>query len=123
MPYKTDVKYGAGSGETGDDPEFTVDLKYILGVSSRDSKYNAPLSEPYEGSLEVTAAALKSNANGKEEYFNVVINGTTLTFDPKVIDAATNPTADVPSTLVINVVDMYSHKTHVVNMPMTVLKR
>ncbi len=123
LPYKTSVKYGAGSGETNDDPEFSVDLQYIIGVSSRDGKYNAPLSEPYEGSLVVTAAALTSNSNGKEEYFNVTISGTTLTFDPKVIDAATNPTADVASTLTIKLVDMYSHKTHSVKMPMTVLKR
>ena len=123
LPYKTVVKYGAGSNEAGDDPQFTVDLKYIWGVCEPDNKYNAPLSAPYEGSLKVTGAALKSNANGKEEYFAVTISGTTLTFDPKVIDAASNPKADVPSTLVINVVDMYSHKTHVVNMPMTVLKR
>jgi len=123
MPYKTEVKYGAGSGETNDDPEFTVELQYILGVSTIDGKYNAPLSKPYENSLLVTDAALISNSNNKEEYFDVTISGTTLTFVPELIDAATNPKANVASTLVINVVDMYTHTTHVVRMPMTVLKR
>lgn len=71
----------------------------------------------------VTDAALISNSNNKEEYFDVTISGTTLTFVPELIDAATNPKANVASTLVINVVDMYTHTTHVVRMPMTVLKR
>ena len=74
-------------------------------------------------SFQQTAAALTSNSNGKEEYFDVTISGTTLTFVPEKIDAATNPTADVASTLTIKVTDMYSHKTHSVKMPMTVLKR
>lgn len=122
----TKVKYGAGSGEPGDAPAFSVDLQYIIG-QSWDSKYNAPLSAPYQASLVIDSATLTSDANGKEEYFEITVNGTMLDFavlqDENGINAATNPKADVPSTLNIKVIDMYSHKYHVVKMPMTVLKR
>lgn len=124
----TKVKYGAGSGEPGDAPAFFVELKYILG-QSWDGKYDAPLSAPYQGSLEIASVTLTSDANGKEEYFEVTYDKNTgkLNFavkqDSNGINAATNPKQDVPSTLNIKVVDMYSHQTHMVKMPMTVLKR
>ena len=121
------VKYGAGSGEAGDDPAFSVDLQYIFGTCAPDGKYNAPLSEPYMESLIVTGAKLISNANGKEEYFEIEIDGTTLNFavlqDENGINVTTNPKADVPSTLVIELHDMYNHTDHVAKVPMTVLKR
>ena len=129
LPYKTAVKYGAGSGQTGDDPQFTVDLQYILGVCAPDGLYDAPLSAPYKGSLEIADAALTSDANGKEEYFDIQVNGSILEFIPAEIatgtefNGASNPKADVPSTLHIKLIDMYSHKTHEATVPMTVLKR
>ena len=129
-PIKPEVVYGAGSGDPGDAEPYSVDLKYFYGVSTRDGKYNAPLSQPYAGadkSLIVTDAILISNDNGKEEYFEIEIDGTTLNFSPlqdeNGINAATNPTADVPSTLVIKLVDMYTHQHHTAKVAMTVKKR
>ena len=121
------IKYGAGSTQPGNDPQFTLDLKYIIGESTRDGLYNAPLSAPYEGSLFVYDASLTSDANGLEEYFDVILDGTTLKFVPldstNSINYASNPTADVPSTLNIKVVDMYKHTSHVATVKMTVKKR
>jgi hypothetical protein len=121
------IKYGAGSTQPGNDPQFTLDLKYIIGDSQRDDLWDAPLTEPYQGSLIVYDAALTSDANGLEEYFDVILNGTTLEFVPldstNSINYASNPRADVPSTLHIKVVDMYKHTTHEATVKMTVLKR
>jgi len=121
------VKYGAGSGEAGDDPAFSVDLQYIFGTCAPDGKYSAPLSAPYQESLIITDAYLTSDANGKEEYFEIEVDGTKLKFSPlqdeNGINAATNPKADVPSTLNIVLHDMYNHTTHMAKVKMTVLKR
>ena len=104
--YLTEVVYGT---ET-----FEVNLDYILGTSSRDSEYNALLSEPYEESLEVVSATITTasgDTKGYEEYYKFnKVDGTKLVFDRK--SDATNPTADVPSVLTITVKDSYGHTNH-----------
>lgn len=116
LPYSTSIEYG----ETGT----TVDLAHIFGVSTRDSKYNAFLNAPYLASLEVISAKLVSNANGLDEYFTVTpdpLAGATLfTLVPR--SEATNPTADVASTLVLTAKDMYDNDVEI-ELPMTVTKR
>ena len=114
LPYSTELTYGEGE---------TVEYaKYIKGISSRDSEYSALLSKPYEESLEIKEAHLVSNANGEvDEYFTVNIEEGKIT-GFTVNSEATNPTAAVPSTLKITVVDMYKHE-RVIELGMTVNKR
>ena len=114
LPYSTELTYGEGE---------TVEYaKYIKGISSRDSEYSALLSKPYEESLEIKEAHLVSNANGEvDEYFTVNIEKGKIT-GFTVNSEATNPTAAVPSTLKITVVDMYKHE-RVIELGMTVNKR
>lgn len=114
LPYSTELTYGEGE---------TVEYaNYIKGISSRDSEYSALLSKPYEESLEIKEAHLVSNANGEvDEYFTVNIEDGKIT-GFTVNSKATNPTAAVPSTLKITVVDMYKHE-RVIELGMTVNKR
>ena len=114
LPYSTELTYGK---------DVTVEYaKYIKGISSRDSEYSALLSAPYEKSLEIKEAHLVSNANGEvDEYFTVNIEEGKIT-GFTVNSEATNPTAAVPSTLKITVVDMYKHE-RVIELGMTVNKR
>lgn len=114
LPYSTELTYGK---------DVTVEYaKYIKGISSRDSEYSALLSAPYEKSLEIKEAHLVSNANGEvDEYFTVNIEKGKIT-GFTVNSKATNPTAAVPSTLKITVVDMYKHE-RVIELGMTVNKR
>jgi hypothetical protein len=80
------------------------------------------LSAPYKKSLEIKEAHLVSNANGEvDEYFTVNIEEGKIT-GFTVNSKATNPTAAVPSTLKITVVDMYKHE-RVIELGMTVNKR
>ena len=114
LPYSTELTYGK---------DVTVEYaKYIKGISSRDSEYSALLSAPYKKSLEIKEAHLVSNANGEvDEYFTVNIEEGKIT-GFTVNSKATNPTAAVPSTLKITVVDMYKHE-RVIELGMTVNKR
>jgi len=115
MPYSTEITYGDTK---------TFDLGWIYGVSTRDSEYNANLDAPYKASLQVQNVKLVSNANNLDEYFEVVppfaVGNTTFTLQEK--SGSTNPTADVPSTLIITAKDMYNNDV-VIKLPMTVLKR
>lgn len=115
MPYSTEITYGDVK---------TFDLGWIYGVSTRDSKYNANLDAPYSASLQVTGMKLVSNANNLDEYYEVVppfaVGNTTFTLSQK--STATNPDADVPSTLIISAKDMYNN-TVTIRLPMTVKKR
>ena len=95
----------------------------IFGTSAWDSEYNRMLSNSYNGSLEITDATLTSDANGEEEYFEVLrSNGHITGFKAILLSSTTNPTADVPSTLTIKVKDMYGHEFQI-KLPMTVKKR
>jgi len=107
----------------------TIQLSNILGKSTRDNIYNAPLSAPYLGSLSLNGLAgatggakLYSNGTTIEEYFNATLNTTAGTITLSQASNSSNPTANVPSTLVITVYDMYGHEV-VIKLPMTVLTR
>ena len=95
----------------------------IFGTSAWDSEYSALLSRAYKESLKITEATLTSDANGKAEYFEVVLDGNHIKgFEAINLSSTTNPTADVPSTLTIKAKDMYNHDV-VIKLPMTVKKR
>jgi len=115
LPYSTSIKYG-------DTKEYN--LAHIYGVSTRDSKYNAFLSAPYLASLQVQNVKLVSNSNGLDEYFVVdpsfAVGNTKFILKEK--SGSTNPTADVPSTLVITAKDTYGNDVEI-RLPMTVTKR
>lgn len=111
LPYNTQIVYGS---------DVTIELAHIYGVSERDNIYNAPLSEPYEGSLVLEDAKLYSNGTEIEEYFTAEIDGGNIVLTQA--SDSTNPTANVPSTLVITMLDMYGHEV-VIELPMTVLTR
>jgi len=111
LPYNTQIVYGS---------DVTIDLAHIYGVSERDNIYNAPLSEPYKGSLVLEDAKLYSNGTEIEEYFTAEIVGGNIVLTQA--SDSTNPTANVPSTLVITMLDMYGHEV-VIELPMTVLTR
>ena len=126
LPYKTTLTYGTNSYETLGDDAFA---KYIKGVSSRDGKYSAFLSAPYEKSLNIKEAHLVSNANKEvDEYFKVEVeitkdgNNAIKGFTATTISDETNPTAAVASTLKVTVYDMYGHE-YVIELPMTVNPR
>lgn len=111
MPYKTTLTYGTNSYETLGNDAFA---QYIKGVSSRDGKYSAFLSNPYEKGLKIKEAHLVSNGNKEvDEYFKVEIttNGNNIKgFTATSVSDATNPTAAVASTLKVTVYDMYGHE-------------
>lgn len=111
LPYNTQIVYGS---------DVTIELAHIYGVSERDNIYNAPLSEPYKESLVLEDAKLYSNGTEIEEYFTAEIDGGNIVLTQA--SDSTNPTANVPSTLVITMLDMYGHEV-VIELPMTVLTR
>ena len=123
LPYSTEVTYGAGTTDGGVTiPPATVELAHIFGVSTRDSRYSAPLSAPYRESLTFAENPVKlvTTVSGLDEYFNASLSGTTVTLTGK--SSAANPTYDVPSTLIIKVIDMYGNNIDIA-LPMTVKKR
>ncbi len=109
--FETEITYGTTT---------TIPLTNVLGTSSSDKIYNAPLSAPYEGSLVLKDAKLYSNGTEIEEYFTAEIVGGNIVLTQA--SDSTNPTANVPSTLVITMLDMYGHEV-VIELPMTVLTR
>ena len=112
----TELTYGT------DRLDFAAD-SFIYGTSTKDSRYSKLLSAPYESSLIIKDATLTSDANGEEEYFDVVIVNNHITgFKATALSSETNPTAAVPSTLTIKCKDMYGHDI-VIKVAMTVKKR
>ena len=115
MP-STELTYGT------DRLGFAAD-NFIYGTSTKDSRYSKLLSAPYELSLIIKDATLTSDANGEEEYFDVVIKDNHIEgFKATALSSETNPTAAVPSTLTIKCKDMYGHDV-VIKVAMTVKKR
>jgi hypothetical protein len=115
MP-STELTYGT------DRLDFAAD-SFIFGTSTKDSRYSKLLSTPYESSLIIKDATLTSDANGEEEYFDVVIADNHITgFKATALSSETNPTAAVPSTLTIKCKDMYGHDI-TIKVAMTVKKR
>ena len=122
--YKTDLPYQT-TWIYGNNTSYVIDLaNAVYGVSSRDSRYNAALGKPYEGSLtsvEQKNVKVISNQNKVEEYFEVVsVQGTTLTFKEKA--DSSNPVGNVPSTLVIKCQDSYGHDV-TVELAITIKQR
>ncbi len=121
--FETEIVYGT---------DVTIPLANILGTSTRDNIYNAPLSAPYgtadgQPSLSLTGlggatggAKLYSNGTEIEEYFTATLSAGNIELTEA--SGSTNPTADVNSTLVITVFDMYGHEV-TIELPMTVLTR
>lgn len=116
--FESEIEYGS---------DVTISLDEILGTSTRDNIYNAPLSAPYLGSLSLTgldgaigSVELISNGTGIEEYFNASFAGGAISLEEA--SGSTNPTANVNSTLVITAFDMYGHEV-VIELPITVLTR
>ena len=74
-----------------------------------------------ESGVTTVKAQLISNNTKKEDYFHVTVGaGGGFTFTP--VSGATNPVADVASTLVITAKDAYGH-TYTYELPFTVKKR
>ena len=118
LVYGTDRTFGTPESNT----PFSFD-EVILGVSSKDGKYNAWLSKPYEGSLTYKGGHVISKGNGVvDEYFEVVNTNGVLSFKAVQISEETNPTANVPSTLKLVYTDMYKHEV-VIELDMTVIPR
>ncbi len=102
--YTNTIQYGVAGQET------TLSLEYLLGVSTKDPRWNAPLKTPVNESLILNAdkgAILISNANQTQEYFTVTVANGNLTFTQ--LSDTHNPLADVPSTLIIYYKDSYGH--------------
>jgi hypothetical protein len=123
--FETEIEYGTTT---------TINASNILGKSTRDNIYNAPLSAPYgtaddQPSLSFTGlgtavggAKLYSKGTTIEEYFNAVLDPATGIITLTEASGSSNPTANVASTLVITAFDMYGHEV-TIELPMTVLTR
>ena len=106
----------------GTDTNWHVDC-FVMGTSAWDGLYSAILNAPYKKSIHIVDATLTSDANGEEEYFDVVLDGNHIKgFKAINLSSTTNPTAAVPSTLTIKCADMYGHEV-VIKVAMTVNKR
>ncbi len=106
----------------GDAP-MLIDLGHVFGVSTRDGIYSRLLDNTYNSSLVVQSAKLVSNSNNLDEYFSVTpdpLIGTTFNLIQK--STATNPSADVASTLILKAKDMYDNDV-TIKLPFTVKKR
>ncbi len=99
------------------------------GLSDFDKTLNALMTGTYK-KYQYLGSSIKliSNKTQKEDYFKAYINWIEdekkiyIYFKPILTDDAYNPSEDVPSTLVINLVDPFGH-THTINMPFVVKRR
>ena len=98
----------------------TINLQYVMGKSTRDSKYNSKLNPSYQSSLSLVSATLTSKSTGTVDYYNVTNAGWVLTFNKK--SGTANPTADVPSVLTLKCKDMYN-KDVIITLNVIVKKR
>ena len=112
----TQVEYTLGNKKANLD-------QFIFGVSTKDTKYNKFLADPYEGSLKIVEekTTFTSDANGKQEYFKPIFSEGKLA-GLEFLPESSNPEAAVASTLTITVVDMYGHE-RVIKIAGTVNKR
>ena len=98
----------------------TIDPTYIIGNSLWDGKYKGSMPTGYNNTIKVQGVKFVTKGgdnNGEEEYYTV---DTNFKFTKK--SGATNPTAPVPSSLVITYTDMYGH-TEVAKLDAEVLRR
>ncbi len=100
------------------------------GLSDFDKTLNALVAGTYRKYQNFgSSIKLISNKTQKEDYFKAYINWAIndekkiyIYFRPILTDDASNPSEDVPSTLVLNLVDPFGH-THTINMPFVVKRR
>lgn len=107
VPYSNTVTHTNDVAKTK-----TINLDHIYGVSTKSTDYNAFLSAPLKlnslQTLRVESATFES-ANGVQEYYTatLLVDGKTITLTP--VSTASNPLADVPTTLKIKAKDMYGN--------------
>ena len=107
--YENIVKYLAATN-TVDPALYTTGKLWNVAFYASDASGNP-----------IVSAKLISNGTQKEDYFLVTVNKNgTFKFTP--VSGATNPTADVASTLVITAKDAFGH-TYEYELPFTVKKR
>ena len=127
------IKYGSkipAEGVKGFDSESKI-IKdqaeiadFISGANSHNTSatFNTKFGgcnlyvSPYECHLNSDGAG----QNGVDEYYSVTFDGTKFEFTPN--SSATQPTADVPSHLVVKVKDAFGHENEIMNLPFTVKK-
>ena len=110
--------------------EKTVDLANIKGVNSYNNTLfgegadkKQTLKDLVEKSyLKINDAYLTSNENNQEEYFDITVDGNTLTFVPLKDDVQSNPKAAVASTLTIVCEDCFGCEVKIA-VPYTVNKQ
>ena len=99
----------------------TLFREYLKAMSAVDPKLYAPTGfwkgDMYQ--VSTLKATLTSNGTGKEDYFTLTYNETYNTFVFHTVSGATNPTADVASTLTITAKDAFGHDIKI-ELPFTV---
>ena len=121
----TSFKYGIDYWFTTpvDGIKFGID-QAIQGVSSRDTKYNAMLFDPYLASLEYAEGHVYTvEGNKKDEYFTVEKDSEgNLYFKATTTSVNTNTNADIPSRVELTYTDMYGHDI-VIKLDVTITVR
>ena len=88
----------------------------IAHNSFDNTVFGGKLSERYNKYVEIKAKLI-SNGSQLEDYYTATVTNGVITFHQQ--SAATNPTADVASTLVLTMTDAFGHK-NVYKLPFTV---
>lgn len=88
----------------------------IAHNSFDNTVFGGPLSERYNKYVKIDAKLI-SNGSKLEDYYKAKVVGGAITFHQQ--SAATNPTADVASTLVLTMTDAFGHE-NVYELPFTV---
>ena len=90
---------------------------YLVAHNSFDNtEFGGKLSERYNKYVNIEAKLI-SNGSQLEDYYTATVTNGVITFHKQ--SAATNPTADVASTLVLTMTDAFGHK-NVYELPFTV---
>ena len=121
--YSWKLNTNTWSGEVTYGNPVTIDIAAAIdGKSTYDGKYSKTLAEWItDGSISIKDVKLTSNATGAEDYYEAVVRGGEIHLTVKA--NASNPVADVPSTLSITTVDMYGHENVIKIENITVKKR
>ena len=81
---------------------------YLVAHNSFDNTvFGGKLSERYDKYVSIDAKLI-SNGSGLEDYYTATVTNGVITFHKQ--SAATNPTADVKSTLVLTMTDAFGHE-------------
>lgn len=123
------IKYGSTTPAEGvgkpSDLNAQVEISdYISGTNSHNTSnvFNRVFSGSnlYVPEYDCHLNSDGAGENGVDEYYTVTFDGTNFTFHSK--SDATQPTADVPSHLVVKVKDAFGHENEIMNLPFTVKK-